>query len=174
MVTLHHRENLVRVFIGNSSIFLTRHSSIADLSFFNKRNSNFFKVFFLFHLSRRDGFRSFLDLESPFVSFFPFFFYQNKFFLVFFRDFVIWVMHCVVHHFVRRCLILCLIGVLVWLILKDLLQSITDSINDLDVNIADPEACVFRWFKFYHNICRHFVVLTWVLWVYSQIHPLRF
>jgi len=41
--------------------------------------------------------------------------------------------------------------------LKNQLQLITDSINDLDVNIADPKACV--WFRFYHIICRYFVVL---------------
>jgi len=52
--------------------------------------------------------------------------------------------------------------------LKDQLQTITNSINDLGDNVADPEAWVFWWFKFYHIICRHFVVcilLTWVLWV---------
>jgi len=32
-------------------------------------------------------------------------------------------------------------------------QSITNSINDLDVNVADPEAWVFWWFRFDHIIC---------------------
>jgi len=45
--------------------------------------------------------------------------------------------------------------------LKDQLQSITYSINDLDVNVADPEAKVFWWFRFYYIICRHFAVVCY-------------
>jgi hypothetical protein len=32
--------------------------------------------------------------------------------------------------------------------LKDQLQSIADSINNLDVNVADPETWIFRYFNF--------------------------
>jgi len=37
------------------------------------------------------------------------------------------------------------------------LSQFTNSINDLGVNVADQETCVFRWLKFDHIICRHFV-----------------
>jgi len=66
------------------------------------------------------------------------------------------VRRCVVCRHVQHCLILRLIAVLVWFILKDQLQSITYSIDDLDVNVADPEAWVFRWFRFYHIVYRYF------------------
>jgi len=36
--------------------------------------------------------------------------------------------------------------------LKDRHQSIINSINDLGVNVADPEAWVFRWSRSYHII----------------------
>jgi len=35
------------------------------------------------------------------------------------------------------------------------------TINDLGVNIADPEAWVFWWFRFYHIICRHFALVCY-------------
>jgi len=44
---------------------------------------------------------------------------------------------------VRR-LISRLVAVFVQFLLKDLHQSITNSTNDLDVNVVDPEAWVFR------------------------------
>jgi len=56
---------------------------------------------------------------------------------------------------VRR-LISRLIAVFVYFLLKDLHQPITNSTSDLGVNVADPEAWVFRWLTFYHIICRHF------------------
>jgi len=45
--------------------------------------------------------------------------------------------------------------------LKDRHQSITNSINDLSVKVADPETWIFRWFRFYHIICRHFAVVCY-------------
>jgi len=42
--------------------------------------------------------------------------------------------------------------------LKDRHKSIPNLINDLCINVADPEAWVFWWLKFYHIICRHFTV----------------
>jgi len=45
--------------------------------------------------------------------------------------------------------------------LKDRHQSITNSINDLGVNVVDPETWIYRWFRFYHIICRHFAVVCY-------------
>jgi len=45
--------------------------------------------------------------------------------------------------------------------LKDQLQSITNSINGLGVKVADSEAWVFSWFRFYHILCRHFSVVCY-------------
>jgi len=79
---------------------------------------------------------------------------------VFFCDSVVWVQCCVVRRLVRRCLIMCLVVVFVWFILKDQLH-ITNSINDLNVNVADLEAWVFRWFRFYHIIYMHLFVVCY-------------
>jgi len=40
-------------------------------------------------------------------------------------------------------------------------RSITNSINDLGVHVADPEAWVFRWLRFYHTICRYFAIVCY-------------
>jgi len=53
------------------------------------------------------------------------------------------VQRCIVRRLVRR-LISRLVAVFVQFLLKDLHQSITNLTNDLDVNVADPEACVFQ------------------------------
>jgi len=53
------------------------------------------------------------------------------------------VRRCVVRRLLQR-LISRLIAVVVYFLLKDLHQSITNSTNDLGVNVADPEAWVFR------------------------------
>jgi len=45
--------------------------------------------------------------------------------------------------------------------LKDQLQSITDSMDDLDVNVADPEAWLFWWFRFHYIFCRHFAIICY-------------
>jgi len=50
------------------------------------------------------------------------------------------VRRCIVRRLVWGCLISRLVAVFVWFILKDQIQSITNSIDDLDANIADPEA----------------------------------
>jgi len=62
---------------------------------------------------------------------------------------------CVDRRLVRR-LISRLVAMFVYFLLKNLYQSITDLTNDLGVNVADPEAWVFQWLKFYHIIYRHF------------------
>jgi len=85
------------------------------------------------------------------------------------------VQRCVVRRSVWH-LISRLVAVFIWFLLKDQLQSITDLINDLCVVVADPEACVFWWLKIYQIIYRHFcrcMLLTWMVWVCSQIHHLR-
>jgi len=72
------------------------------------------------------------------------------------------VQRCVVRRLVRRCLISRLVVVFVcsyWKI--SFSQSITNSINDLDVNVADPKAWVFWWFRFDHIICRRFAVVCY-------------
>jgi hypothetical protein len=68
---------------------------------------------------------------------------------------------CVVRRLQWRCLISRLVMVFVWFTLKDQLQLIKNSINDLDINVADPKTSVFWWFRFYHIICRYFVVLCY-------------
>ena len=73
-------------------------------------------------------------------------------FCVFFssRDSVVWVQRCVVRRLVRRCVISRLVAVFVWFLLKVQLQTITDPINDSGINVANPKAWVFWWFRFYH------------------------
>ena len=63
---------------------------------------------------------------------------------------------CVVPRLVQR-LISRLVAVFILFLLKDLHQSSTNSTNDLGVNVADSETWIFRWLRFYHINCRHFV-----------------
>jgi len=72
------------------------------------------------------------------------------------------VRRCVFCRLVQR-LISRLIAAFVYFLLKDLHQSVTNSTNDLSVNVADPEAWVFRWLRFYHIICRYFAHVCYKL-----------
>jgi hypothetical protein len=70
----------------------------------------------------------------------------SSFSLCFFfsRDFVVWVRRCVVRYLLWCYLIYCIVVVFIWFLLKDRFHWITDLVNDLGIDVAHPETCIFQ------------------------------